>query len=181
MQLRKKILLREVVTSDENGTPCTPLTRVAALAVIRNPYAGTDLDEMGELYDFGAALGEYLSAEIHEVLDNPPVTYGKAAIVGTGGAAEHAAAVLHPRMGKPVRAEIGGGRSLMPSTAKVAGPGTTIDLPLGHKDEAWFFDYIDTMTVGIPDAPLADEIVVCLGMSDGTRIRARVGNGPPED
>lgn len=93
-------------------------------------------------------------------------------------AAERGAALLHPRRGKPVRAAIGGGRALMPSTVKLGGFGCFIDLPLGHKDEAWSFDHIDTLTISVPDAPRPDEIVVCVGVSDGARIRARVGHGP---
>lgn len=94
------------------------------------------------------------------------------------GVSEHGAALLHPRLGKPVRQAIGGGKALMPSNVKVANAGTAIDLSLGHKDEAWSFDHIDTMTIAIPDAPRPNEIVVCLAMSDGARPRARVGQGP---
>ena len=111
-------------------------------------------------------------------LGAPPVTYGKAAIVGTDGAAEHGAALLHPRFGKPVRAAIGGGQALMPSNVKVGGIGAVIDLPLGHKDDPCSFDYIDTLSTAIPDAPRPDEIVVCVGISDGARIRARAGKAP---
>lgn len=106
-------------------------------------------------------------------LGAPCVAYGKAAIVGSQGAAEHGAALLHPRLGKPVRAVIGGGQALMPSNVKVGAVGAPVDLPLGHKDEPWSFDHIDTLTVAVPDAPRHDEIVVCVGLSDGTRIRAR--------
>jgi hypothetical protein len=112
------------------------------------------------------------------MLAGPPVCYGKAALVGASGAMEHGAAVLHPKLGKPVREAVGGGKSLMPSNHKVAALGGCIDLPLGHKDEAWSFDHIDTMTLCFPDAPRADEIVLCIGLSDGTRVHPRVGKGP---
>ena len=178
MGIRKTMLIRDRTETDEMGAPCTPLIRVAALAVLRNPFAGVDQDDLTEVFGYGASLGAQLAAEAMAALEGPCVTYGKAAIVGSQGAAEHGAALLHPRLGKPVRAAIGGGQALMPSTVKVSGLGCFIDLPLGHKDEAWSFDHIDTLTISVPDAPRPDEIAVCVGLSDGARIRARVGHGP---
>lgn len=178
MLIRKTMLIRDRTATDEMGAPCTPLTRVAALAVLRNPFAGVDQDDLTELFEFGATLGAQLAAEALAALGAPPVTYGKAAIVGTSGAAEHGAALLHPRLGKPVRAAIGGGQALMPSNVKVGVIGAVVDLPLGHRNEPWSFDHIDTMPITLPDAPRPDEIVVCVGLSDGPRIRARVGRGP---
>jgi hypothetical protein len=116
--------------------------------------------------------------ELADILDCPPVSYGKMALVGASGAMEHGAAVLHPTLGKPVRAAVGGGKSLMPSNQKVGALGGSNDLPLGHKDEAWSFDHIDTMTVWVPDAPRADKIQLCIGISDGTRAHPRVGKDP---
>ncbi len=178
MQIRKTMLIRERIETDEMGTPCEPLTRVAALAVLRNPLAGEDQADLSELFDHGAVLGAQLAGDAAAALGAPPVSYGKAAIVGTMGAAEHGAALLHPRLGKPVRAAIGGGKALMPSNVKMGGIGAIIDLPLGHKDDPWSFDHIDTLSVTVPDAPLPGEIVVCVGMADGARVRARVGKGP---
>ena len=178
MLIRKTMLIRDRIESDEMGRPCAPLTRVAALAVLRNPFSGVEKDDLTELFEYGATLGARLAAEAVAALGAPPVSYGKAAIVGTDGATEHGAALLHPRFGKPVRAAIGGGQALMPSTVKLGGIGAAIDLPLGHKDESWSFDHIDTLSIVVPDAPLPNEIVVCVGMSDGARIRARVGKGP---
>jgi hypothetical protein len=178
MLIRKRMLIQDRTETDEMGAPCAPLTRVAALAVLRNPFAGIDQDDLTDLFECGASLGAQLAAESIDALGAPPVSYGKAAIVGALGAAEHGAAILHPRLGKPVRAAIGGGHALMPSTVKVGSAGCFIDLPLGHKDEAWSFDHIDTISIAVPDAPLPNEIVVCVGMSDGARIRARVGKGP---
>ena len=178
MQIRKTMLIRESIETDEMCARCAPLTRVAALAVLRNPFADLDQDDLSDLFDMGADLGARLATEIVAALGAPPVTYGKAAIVGTGGAAEHGAALLHPRLGKPVRQAIGGGRALMPSNVKLGSVGTAVDLPLGHKDDPWSFDHIDTMTIATPDAPRSNEIVICVGMSDGPRPRARAGTGP---
>lgn len=178
MRIRKTMLIRERIEADEMGVPCEPLTRVAALAILNNPFARIAQDDLTELFEYGAELGAQLAAEAVSALGAPVVSYGKAAIVGTEGTAEHGAALLHPRLGKPVRAAIGGGQALMPSNVKLGVPGVSIDLPLGHKDDPWSFDYIDTLTIAIPDAPRPNEIVVCVGLSDGPRIRARVGKGP---
>jgi hypothetical protein len=178
MDVRKTIFIKEIITTDEMGTPCAPITRVAAMAVVRNPFAAIAQDDLSQLFDVGARLGGSLSGELVEMLSGPPVCYGKAALVGSSGALEHGAAVLHPKLGKPVREAVGGGNSLMPSNHKVGALGGVIDLPLGHKDEAWSFDHIDTMTLWVPDAPRADEIVLIIGLSDGTRPHPRVGKGP---
>jgi hypothetical protein len=178
MEIRKTVFTREVITADEMGKPCDPVTRVVAMAVVKNIFAGIDQQDLSKLFDVGASLGGTLAFELTEMLGKPPVCYGKAALVGSSGAMEHGAAVLHPTLGKPVRAAIGGGKSLMPSNHKVGALGGLIDLPLGHKDEPWSFDHIDTMTVSVPDAPRADEIILCIGMSDGTRAHPRVGKGP---
>ncbi|WP_434053994.1 MAG: amino acid synthesis family protein [Roseibium sp.] len=178
MKIRKTVLITETVEADEFGVACDPLIRMAALAVLDNPFAGIDADDLSELFEMGAVLGDRLASQIMRQLDGPPTGYGKAAIVGSEGAAEHGAALMHPMLGKPVRAAIGGGKALMPSNVKVGVPGATIDLPLGHKDEAWAFNYIDTLTVAIADAPRANEIVLCVGIASGARPRARVGDGP---
>lgn len=178
MDVRKTVFTKEIITTDEMGMACDPITRVAALAVVRNPFAGVHQDDLSPLFDVGAQLGQSLTPELVHMLPGPPLCYGKAALVGSAGAMEHGAAVLHPALGKPVRAAVGGGQSLMPSNHKVGALGGSIDLPLGHKDEAWSFDHIDTMTLWVPDAPRADEIVLCIGLSDGTRVHARVGKGP---
>ena len=176
--IRKTVFTKEIITADEMGQVCDRITRGAAMAVVRNPFAGMHQDDLSLLFDVGAQLGGALTQELVNMLGGPPIAYGKAAIVGSAGAMEHSAAVLHPSLGKPVRAAVGGGKSLMPSNHKVAALGASIDLPLGHKDEAWSFDHIDTMTLWVPDAPRADEIVLCIGLSNGTRAHPRVGTGP---
>ena len=178
MQVRKTVFTKEIITSDEMGRPCNPITRAAAMAVIKNPFAGIDQNDLSLLFDIGAQLGQQLSSDLMEMYSGSSVCYGKSALIGSSGAMEHGAAVLHPKLGKPVREAIGGGKALMPSNHKVVALGDSIDLPLGHKDEPWSFDHIDTLTLCVPDAPRADEVVFCIGMSDGTRAHPRVGKGP---
>lgn len=174
MDIIRLCVLKDVVFA-EGGLPAIrPVTRVAACAVLKNPLAGQATDNLAALIPFGEALGEKLIKECIAYLPGPAVSYGKAAIVGASGDIEHAAALLHPRMGRPMRAAIGGGTAIIPSSQKIGGPGDSIDVPLGHKDDVWSFDQIDTLTVTVPNAPRADEIVVIVALADGGRPRPRV-------
>jgi Amino acid synthesis len=175
MHIRRIFFCKDVVLA-EGGLPALkPVTRVAACAVIANPSAGQALDDLSELVGFGAELGALLVKEAQAQLPGPAISYGKAAIVGTSGDIEHAAAILHPRMGKPMRDAIGGGQAIIPSNAKIGGVNAVIDIPLGHKDDVWSFDQIDTLSVMVPNAPRPDEIVVVVALADGGRPRPRVG------
>lgn len=178
VRLRKKVFVKEVITTDQLGQPCAPISRVAALAVVRNPLAGTYTEDLSELFEIGALLGEELAREAIEQLDGEPTSYGKAAIVGVNGDLEQGGAVIHPKLGAPMRTAAGGGEAVIPSNAKLGAPGCAIDLPLGHKDNPWSFDHFDTMTLNIPDAPKPDEIVLCLANADGGRPIPRCGKGP---
>jgi hypothetical protein len=173
MDIRRLTLIKDVVHA-EGGLPAiTPVTRVAACAVIANPLAGRAQDDVAELIAFGDRLGELLVREASALLPGPVVSYGKAAIVGTSGDIEHAAAILHPLMGKPMRAAIGGGQAIIPSNVKIGAVGCVIDVPLGHKDDVWSFDEIDTLSVMVPNAPRPDEMVVIVALADGGRPRPR--------
>ncbi|MDB5566452.1 MAG: peptide synthetase [Tardiphaga sp.] len=174
MDIRRLTLVKDVVYA-EGGLPANaPVTRVAACAVIANPLAGRAQDDVDELVAFGAELGELLVREALTMLPRPAISYGKAAIVGTSGDIEHAAAILHPRMGKPIRAAIGGGQAIIPSNVKIGAVGCSIDVPLGDKDDVWAFDQFDTLSVMIANAPRPDEIVVVVALADGGRPRPRV-------
>lgn len=178
MEVRKTVFIKETIEADGHGEACTPITRIVAAAVVRNPFAGRFVEDLSPLFDVGGELGERLMGDAVEMLGGPPVSYGKAAIVGVDGDLEHGGALIHPKLGKPMRAAVGGGKALIPSNAKVAAPGTPIDLPLGHKDEAWSFAHFDTMTVMLADAPRPDEIVLCMAVADGGRPHPRVGSAP---
>jgi hypothetical protein len=182
MDVRRIVLVKDVIHA-EGGLPAlTGVTRVAACAVIANPLAATPTDELSALIPIGAELGALLVREALSVLQKPVVSYGKAAIVGVAGDIEHGAAILHPRMGKPMREAIGGGQALIPSNVKIGAAGASIDVPLGHKDNPWSFDEIDTIGVSISGAPRPDEIVAIVAFADGGRPRPRVskdGAVPP--
>ncbi len=181
MELRKTVIVKETIETDDLGRACAPVVRVAALAVIRNPFAGKKSDDLTPLFEIGGELGARLMDDLVAQLGAAPVSYGKAAIVGTAGEMEHGGAMTHPKLGKPMRAAVGGGKALIPSNVKVAPMGTAIDLPLGHKDVAWSFDHFDTMTVMVPDAPRPDEIVLIMAVADGGRPNPRCGSGPVTD
>ena len=181
MNIRKTLLIKETMEADGVGEPCDPITRVVAAAVVQNPFAGRFVTDLSPLFDLGGQLGERLMGEAVAALGGPPVSYGKAAIVGVAGDMEHGGAMIHPKLGKPMRAAVGGGKALIPSNAKVAAAGAAIDLPLGHKDEAWSFDHFDTITVTVADAPRPDEIVLFMAVADGGRPHPRVSSGPITD
>ena len=177
-KIRKLVTVVEV-TKAEMGRPVEPPTRkAAAVAVIENPFANRDSDDLSPLIDVGEELGGILGRMAVAALNVEPSaieSYGKAAIVGEGGELEHAAAILHPKLGTPFRAAVEKGAALIPSAKKMGGPGTAIDLPLGHKDAAFVRSHFDAMEVRIPDAPRRDEIVVALVVTDSGRPRPRIG------
>lgn len=177
MEIRKLVVLKEVVFAEAGKKSLRVVNRVAAIAVIENPCAGRYFEDLSPLIDMGIEIGELMMKEIMGLHKGRAVSYGKAAIVGTMGDIEHGAALLHPKMGKPIRSALGGGESLIPSNAKVAAAGTAIDVPLGHKDNMWSFDEIDTITLSVADAPRPNEIMVAIAVSDGGRPNPRVGKG----
>ena len=174
MDIRRMLLIKDVVYAEGGLPSMAPVTRAAACAVIANPLAGRTLDDLGELVPIGTELGELLVTEALKALAHPAISYGKAAIVGVSGDIEHGAAILHPRMGKPMRDAIGGGQAIIPSNVKIGAVGCSIDVPLGHKDDVWAFDQIDTFGVTVANAPRPDEIVVIVTLADGGRPRPRI-------
>ena len=175
MDIRKTVIVAEDIQAEGGERAERPIRRAAGLAIVRNPYAGRFVKDLAPLFDIGMDLGNLLTKRLVDMLGAPPVSYGKAAIVGLNGEMEHGAACVHPKLGKPMREAVGGGQAIIPSNVKVAAPGTSIDVPLGHKDDVWSFDHFDTMTVVVPDAPRPDEIVVVIAVADGGRVHPRVG------
>lgn len=184
MEIRKIVKIVEE-TRIEMGKPVDPPTRrAAAAAVIKNPFAGTYQEDLEELMNVGADLGAMLGRLCVEALNIAPEeaeSYGKAAIVGPLGELEHAAAILHPKLGKPFRDELAGGKSIIPSAKKIGVPGTEIDVPIHYKDAAFVRTHFDAMPVRVQDAPRGDEIVVVLVVSDSGRPLPRVGGLKKEE
>ena len=177
-QIRKLITCVEE-TRLEMGRPVEPATRKAlAIAVIANPYAGRYSENLDELIAIGEELGELLGRRCVEALGIEPgqaQSYGKAAIVGEAGELEHAAAILHPRLGAPLRRALEKGAALVPSAKKMGGQGASIDVPLGHKDAAFVRSHFDAVEARVHDAPRAGEIVVAVAVTDSGRPAPRIG------
>ncbi len=178
MEIRKFVTIVEETLREAGREVSPPARRAAALAVIKNPFAGRYVEDLSELMDIGAELGRILGERAVAALGIPPEraeSYGKGAIVGSDGELEHAAAILHPKLGAPFRATVGGGKAIIPSAKKMGVPGTELDVPLHYKDAAFVRSHFDAMPVRVYDAPRADEIVVALVVTDSGRPLPRVG------
>jgi hypothetical protein len=177
-KIRKIVTLVEETLTEMGQSVSPPTRRAAALAVIENPFAGRYVEDLSELMDVGEELGQLLTERAVAALGIEGAqaqSYGKAAAVGENGELEHAAAILHPKLGAPARKVLGKGAALIPSSKKRGGPGVPFDVPLGHKDAAFVRSHFDGMEVRIADAPRADEIVVAVAVTDSGRPLPRVG------
>ncbi|MCY3874417.1 MAG: amino acid synthesis family protein [Rhodobacteraceae bacterium] len=178
LQIRKIVVWVEE-THRECGRSIEPATRKAvAVAVVANPFAGRYAEDLEPLMETGAELGGLLGNRCVDALGIRPhaaESYGKAAMVGENGELEHAAAILHPRLGTPLRAAVEKGAALVPSSKKMGGPGQVLDVPLGHKDAAYVRSHFDGAEVRLNDAPRADEIMVAVAVTDSGRPLPRIG------
>jgi len=175
----RKLLVQVDETRVEMGKTIAPPTRRAvAMAVIANPFAGRYEENLDELIAIGEELGQLLGDKCVQALGIAPAaaqSYGKAAIVGEAGELEHAAAILHPKLGAPLRKAVEKGAALVPSSKKLGGVGTAIDVPLGHKDAAFVRSHFDAIEARVSDAPRANEIVVAVAVTASGRPLARIG------
>ena len=175
----RKIIVQVDETRMEMGRAVSPPTRRAlAMAVVENPFAGRYEENLDALIAIGEELGGLLGQKCVAALGIEPAaaqSYGKAAIVGEAGELEHAAAILHPKLGAPLRQAVEKGAALVPSAKKRGGLGTAIDVPLGHKDAAFVRSHFDAMEARVPDAPRAREIVVAVVVTDSGRPLPRIG------
>jgi hypothetical protein len=175
-QIRKIISYLDETQKEQGETLRPVLRKVAAGAVVSNPFAGRFSRDLAPLPAFGAELAEILTERVLAQLGGAGEvqSYGKAAIVGIEGEIEHAAAVLHPRFGRIVRSLIPHAKSIMPSAVKRAAAGATLDTPLHHVVDEWSFDHFDAVSISVEDAPAADELLIVLGVANGGRPLARL-------
>jgi hypothetical protein len=175
----RKIMVVVDETLAEQGREVSPaIRRAAAIAVIANPFAGAYQEDLSELIEVGEELGRLLAERAVEALGIPGdkvESYGKSAAVGENGELEHAAAILHPKLGAPFRKVLGKGAALIPSSKKRGGMGVVLDIPLGHKDAAFVRSHFDGMEVRVTDAPRANEIMVAVAVTTAGRPLPRVG------
>jgi hypothetical protein len=178
VKIRKIVTCVEEIYLEMGKTIDPPTRRAASIAVIENPYAGVYQEDLEDLMVIGEELGSELGRRCVEALGIQPAdaqSYGKAAMVGENGELEHAAAILHPRLGKPLRATVEKGAALVASNKKRGPMGHPLDVPLGHKDAAYVRSHFDGMEVRINDAPRANEIMVAVAVTDSGRPLPRVG------
>jgi hypothetical protein len=176
--IRKVVTVVEETRMEAGRDVSPPTRRAAAVAVIENPFAGKYVEDLSPLIAIGEELGDLLTKTAVAALGidgSKAQSYGKAAAVGENGELEHAAAILHPKMGTPVRKVLSKGAALIPSSKKRGAMGTSLDIPLGHKDAAFVRSHFDGMEVQINDAPRANEIMVAVAVTDSGRPLARVG------
>jgi hypothetical protein len=177
-KIRKLIVQVEETRTEMGKEIAPPVRKAAAIAVIENPFAGKYVEDLTALMDIGEELGDLLGRRAVAALGIEPAqaeSYGKAAIVGDAGELEHAAAILHPKLGKPLRVAVEKGAALVPSAKKRAGIGAPIDVPLGHKDAAFVRSHFDAMEVRVSDAPRSNEILVAVVVTDSGRPLPRIG------
>ena len=177
-QIRKLIVTTDETRVEMGRAIDPPARRAVAVAVIANPYAGKYAENLDELIAIGEELGGLLGRKCVEALGIQPSqahSYGKAAIVGEAGELEHAAAILHPKLGAPLRMAVEKGAALVPSAKKMGTLGTAIDVPLGHKDAAFVRSHFDAIEARVHDAPRANEIVVAVAVTSSGRPLARIG------
>ena len=177
-QIRKLVVQIDETHREMDREVHPPTRRAMAMAVIHNPCAGRYVENLDELIAIGEELGGLLGQRCVQALGIAPEqahSYGKAAIVGEAGELEHAAAILHPKLGAPLRAAVSKGAALVPSAKKQGGMGTAVDVPLGHKDAAFVRSHFDAMEARIADAPRAHEIVVAVVVTDSGRPLPRIG------
>ena len=182
--IRKIVTVVEETMTEMGKSIDPPTRRAAAIAVIANPFAGRYVEDLTDLMDIGEALGDLLTKRALAalgVVGGRVESYGKAAAVGENGELEHAAAILHPKLGAPVRKALGKGTALIPSSKKRGGPGVALDIPLGHKDAAFVRSHFDGMEVRVVDSPRADEIMVAVAITDSGRPLPRVGGLKKEE
>lgn len=183
-KIRKLVTFLDETYTEMGQAINPPTRRAAAVAVIENPYAGEFSKDLEILMVIGEELGALLGEKCVKLLGIEPSqaqSYGKAAMVGENGELEHAAAILHPRLGKPLRAAVEKGAALVASSKKMGSMGHVLDVPLGHKEAAYVRSHFDGMEVRINDAPRANEIMVAVAVTDSGRPLPRVGGLTHDD
>lgn len=183
--IRKVVTKVEEIRIDGEKSVEPPIRKSVVAAVIKNPCAGKYVEDLSKLMDWGETLGKLLTKEARNALEVESVdeieNYGKGGIVGSDGELEHIAAILHPKLGTPMREEVGGGAAIIPSAKKMGAEGTTLDVPLHYKDAAYVRSHYDAIEISIQDAPRDDEILVAIAVTNGGRPHPRIGGLQKEE
>lgn len=174
--LRKTMIFIEDIYHENGPAPEQPRQRAAILALVANPFSGKYQTDLQVAMDDLKPLGLMMTDRLIEALGGLDGIdgYGKAAVAGENGELEHTA-LWHVPGGYAMRERLGEAKAIVPSSMKVGGTGTRIDIPLGHINAAYVRSHFDGMEVGVPDGPRANEILFALAMSKGPRIHNRMG------
>lgn len=176
IKIRRSFVIAEERKEQAGRRAGRPLRRVAAIAVVENPFAGRYEENLKPLIEGSVMLGEEIARlALSAFRPNEVQSYGKGGIVGIAGEQEHANALLTTAFADPIRHAIGGGDAWISSFTKEGGPGTQIDIPMNHKDDIYVRSHYDGMSIVLPDAPMPDEIAVIFCLASGGRLNARVG------
>ncbi|MEV8249744.1 amino acid synthesis family protein [Microbacterium sp. NPDC076768] len=161
---------------DVGPAPELPLIKAAVAVVIKNPFSGRWVEDLSPLTAPSASLGTELGERALALLGGRPAeSYGKGGIAGLDGEQEHVVACVTTVFGNALRSSIGGGEAWISSATKSASAGSSIDIPLAYKDEVYVRSHYDAITLTLPDAPRADELVIIAAVATGGRLNARVG------
>ena len=184
MEIRKFVTIVEEIRKEMGKDLPKPIKKAAAIVVIKNPFAGKYQEDLSELTEDGVKLGDMLGNMAREALGVKKEDcegYGKGVIIGMNGELEHGHAILHPKLGAPFREALGGGKAIIPSAAKMGGPGTELDVPTHYKDAAFVRTHFDAMPVSVQDAPREDEILIALVVTSSGRPLPRIGGLKKEE
>ena len=176
--IRAWLSFSEELLENETGEPADglPVRKLAVVCVLKNPYAGRFSRDLSLLVNDSPALGAEVGRRLSALAGGDAIaSYGKACIVGVEGEYEHGNALLTSAFADPVRDAVGGGKAWISSTGKRGGPGTTIDVPLAHKDALYVRSHYDTMSITLHDAPMSREIAVIFCAATRGRLHARLG------
>ncbi len=184
MEIRKIVTIVEETRKEMGKDLPKPVKKAAAIVVINNPFAGKYQEDLTQLTEDGVKLGDMLGTMAREALGIAKEEcegYGKGAIIGMNGELEHGHAILHPKLGAPFREALGGGKAIIPSAAKMGGPGAELDIPTHYKDAAFVRSHFDAMPISVQDAPREDEILIVLVVTNSGRPLPRIGGLKKED
>lgn len=182
--IRKWFQQYEETLANETGVLAdgAPVKKYVIAAAIENPFAGQFSDDLSALIEHSPELGHEFGRRINELAgDNEIVSYGKAILVGANGEYEHGNAFLTNPAADPIREALGGGKSWVPSTGKIGGPGAILDIPLAHKDALYVRSHYDSISASFNDAPRNDELLVVWAFATRGRLHARLGGLKAED
>ena len=174
--LRKMMTFIETIHHENGPVSDQPRRRAAIVAIVVNPFAGVWQEDLQSAMDGLKPLGLQMTDALIDALGGIKGIdgYGKAALAGEGGELEHTA-LWHVPGGYAMRERLGKAKAIVPSAMKVGGPGTPIDIPIGHINAAYVRSHFDAMEVRLPDAPRSGELLFALAMSRGPRIHHRMG------